>query len=80
MNVDELELYKNDRPKWLAIVAPKQAERMNDDTYDDAVLAAVWSGMQRDYQTAVWAQLSDPARNRVRKLRMVDADAKRRAK
>lgn len=69
MNFDELELYKTDRPKWLAIVAPKQAEHVTDNTYDDAALAGAWAGMQRDYQSAVWALLDDAGRDRVRRVR-----------
>lgn len=67
--MDELELYKNDRPKWLELVAQKQAARIADDTYDDAVLQAVWAGMARDYQTAVWQHLDDTQRARIRALR-----------
>ena len=66
---DELEMYKNDRPKWLELVAPKQASCIADDTYDDAVLKAAWAGMDRDYQTAVWAHLDESSRARIRKLR-----------
>jgi len=67
--IDELQLYENDRPKWLEIVAPKQAARIADDTYDDAVLKAVWAGMGRDYQTAVWQHLDESQRARIRALR-----------
>lgn len=66
---DELELYKNDRANWLEIVAPRQAARIADDTYDDEVLAAVWAAMPRDYQTAVWRHLAEPQRAYVRDLR-----------
>lgn len=67
--MDELELYKNDRPKWLEIVAPKQAVRIADDTYTDEALQAVWAAMPRDYQTAVWQHLDDTQRERIRALR-----------
>ena len=67
--MDELELYKNDRPAWLELIAPKMAARIAGDTYDDVVLQAVWSGMPRDYQTAVWAHLDESARARIRALR-----------
>lgn len=66
---DELELYKTDRPKWLELVAPKQAARITDDTYDDAVLQAVWAAMPRDYQTAVWTHMDESSRARIRALR-----------
>ena len=56
---DELTQYENDRPGWLAVVAPKQAARIADDTYDDTLLAYVWSAMPRDYQAAVLPYLTD---------------------
>ena len=67
--MDELAIYENDRPKWLEIVAPKQAARIGDNTYDDTALAYVWAGMQRDYQTAVWALLPEAQHERIRKVR-----------
>lgn len=65
----ELEQYQNDRPAWLAHVAPKQAERINSNLYDDIVLAATWNAMPRDYQTATWQHLDEVSRVRVRKVR-----------
>lgn len=67
--MDELTQYENDRPGWLAVVAPKQAVRISDNTYDAAAMAYVWAGMERDYQTAVWALLPESQRERIRKLR-----------
>lgn len=67
--MDELTQYENDRPGWLAAVAPKQAVRIADGTYDDAALAYVWAGMERDYQTAVWKLLPEEQRQRIRTLR-----------
>jgi hypothetical protein len=66
---DDLALYETDRPAWLATVAPKQAARIADDTYDDASLAYAWASMQRDYQTAVWALLPEAQKQRIRMLR-----------
>ena len=66
----ELEQYENDRSGWLSVVAPRQAARMSDDTYDDTVMAAVWAAMPRDYQTAVWTHLDKPARERIKALRL----------
>ena len=66
---DDLALYEHDRPKWLEIVAPKMAARIGDNTYDDTALAYVWAAMPRDYQTAVWALLPEPQRERIRKVR-----------
>jgi hypothetical protein len=71
--MNELEVYQTDRPNWLAIVAPKQAARISDDTYDDAVLASVWAAMPRDYQVAVWQLLDESARTRVKSLRAPEA-------
>jgi L-alanine-DL-glutamate epimerase-like enolase superfamily enzyme len=70
---EELALYQTDRPRWLTTVAPKQAARISDDTYDDAVLAAVWAAMPRDYQVAVWQLLGDSARTRIKSLRAPEA-------
>lgn len=69
--MSERELYETDRPSWLSLVAPKQASRMMDDTYDDATLAAVWAAMARDYQSSVWALLGNQSRARIRALRSV---------
>lgn len=66
---DELEMYQNDQPAWLAHVAPNQAAQINGDLYDDATLAATWNAMPRDYQTATWQHLDEASRVRVRRVR-----------
>lgn len=65
----ELGLYKNDRTAWLARVAPRQAERFSDATYDDTVASAVWGAMGDDYKAAVWNLLPDAQKDRIRRIR-----------
>ena len=65
--MNERELYETDRPAWINQAAPRTAQIFADTL--DATLAGMWSRMPRDYQTAVWALLPEPQRERIRKLR-----------
>lgn len=64
---DELTLYHTDRPAWLALVGPRMPAVIDANT--DAELARTWKGMQRDFQLATWAHLSEAQRERVRRVR-----------
>jgi len=67
--MDETELYCTDRPAWIALVAPRMVARIADPSSDDAMLAYAWTGMARDYQTAVWALLDEASKERIKRIR-----------
>lgn len=65
--MDDLDMYHNDRPAWIAQAAPRTANRIARATEEE--IKRYWSCMERDYQTAVWQYLDDTQRARIRKLR-----------
>lgn len=64
----ELDLYRNDRPAWLKLVAPRMAARLRD--MPRAKLADEWPQLPRDYQRAVWAVLEATTREAIRLARL----------
>lgn len=64
--MNELWLYHNDRPAWLALVAPKMPAVVEANTDDE--LAQSWRLMSRDFQRATWDQLNDEQRTRLRRV------------
>lgn len=63
----ELDLYWNDRPAWLKLVAPRMAAKLRG--MSGRELADEWSCLGRDYQRAVWAVLDEATREAIRRAR-----------
>lgn len=66
---DELALYHDDRPAWIAMHAPCVAATLADPAADDDIIRLAWEVMRRDYKAAVWALLDEAGRERVRRVR-----------
>ena len=65
--MDELTLYHTDRAAWLKLVAPRMPAVIDSETDDE--LRDGWGRMSRDFQEATWKHLSEPQRDRVKRLR-----------
>lgn len=66
---DDKQLYMEDRPAWIEAASTRVASRIDAGVYDDQILVIIWAGMERDYQAATWAKLSDVARAMIKRLR-----------
>lgn len=56
---DEARLYRDDRGRWIAYVAPTMARKLV--AAGTEALAKAWPLMERDYQRAVWRELPPDA-------------------
>lgn len=64
----ELDLYWNDRPAWLKLVAPRMAARLR--AVPDDQISDIYGCLPRDYQVAVWAVLDDLTREAIKLARI----------
>jgi hypothetical protein len=65
----ELDLFKTDRWAWMALAAPRIAERIA--TMDDAQIDYCWPTMQSDLRERVWTLLDDMQKTRIKAVRPV---------
>jgi hypothetical protein len=70
---NELALFQNDRPAWVALAAPRIAARIV--TMDNAQIDYCWQTMLHDLRKKVWTLLDDPQKARVRAVRPIDTQS-----